>query len=122
MTPIWKLGTVSIIVSGEDDKPDTKLSEHVVLDGVESIIHNFGYGSGIRTLSAYILGNTGEYESLVNYYHTQDIIRLVTDQGNDIWCTIWSISRKRLLDTRRTLPSYQLSIELKKATPEIGTP
>jgi hypothetical protein len=117
MATLWSLGGVDIIVSGDDDKPDTRLSEHVVLDGTESIIHRFGYGSGLRTLTTYILGDTGEYDTLVSGYHNQTPMILFSDQGTEAIYTIWSISRKRLLDTKRTNPSYQVNLELKWNAP-----
>jgi hypothetical protein len=110
---LWKLGNTPLIVTSDDDKPDTRLSEHIVLDGTESIIHRFGYGSGLRTLTAYILGDNGEYETLVSGYHSQENLSLISDQGSEGDHIIWSVSRKRILDTKRTKPVYQVNLELK---------
>jgi hypothetical protein len=111
---LWSLGTVPIIVSAEDHKPETRLSEHIVLDGTQSIIHRFGYGSGVLALTAYILGDDGQYTTLEGYYHNQTLVALTSDQGAQGNFRVWSLTRKRVLDTRRNKPVYQLSIELKK--------
>ncbi len=110
---LWSLGNTPLIVSGEDLKPDTRLSEHIVLDGEESIIHRFGFGSGILSLTAWILGDNGEYQDLEDAYHEQTILALTSDQGSIGNFRIWSLQRKRVLDIKRSKPVYQLSIELK---------
>lgn len=111
--PLWALGDVPLIVSSEEVKPDTRLSEHIVLDGTQSIIHRFGYGNGVRSLTAWILGDTGQYETLQSYYHQQNIVTLSGDLGTIGSYRIWSLQRKRVLDVRRTDPVYQLTLELK---------
>jgi len=111
----WSLGGVKVAFSSDDEKPETRLSEHIVLDGTESIIHRFGYGSGLRTLTGHILGDNGEYATLVSGYHLQTQLSLVSDQGTEGNYTIWSISRKRVQDIKRVKPVYQVTVELKAA-------
>lgn len=113
---LWSLGSTPLIVSELNKKPDARLSEHIVLDGTESIIHRFGYGSGVLSLTAWILGDSGQYATLESGYHSQAIMALTSDQGSIGTFRIWSLDCKRILDTSRTLPVYQVAIELKRTT------
>ena len=123
MTIKWNLSyTVSpgvdriiyIVVNSDTEKPETRLSEHICLDGTDSIIHNFGYGSGTRALSGIMLDNGNEFPILVLGYHLGTQYTLTSDQGSEGTYRIWSISKKRVQDIKRTTPVLQIDLELKK--------
>lgn len=104
---------IDLKVKEDSERPDTKLSEHVVLDGTGSIIHNFGYGAGVRSISAVMLDNGDEYPLLVSGYHNGITYQLVSDQGPEGYYNIWTINKKRLQDISRTTPVLQVDLELK---------
>ena len=117
MAILWNLTTGSTVipyaVKEDSERPDTKLSEHIVLDGTESIIHNFGYGSGTRSLSGILLDNGSDYTVLVSGYHNGTVFTLNSDQGSEGTYVIWTINKKRLQDISRTTPVLQVDLELK---------
>lgn len=100
-------------VRDDTERPDTKLSEHFVLDGTDSIIHNFGFGAGLRALSGVLLDNGNEYSLLVSGYHYGTIYTLYSDQGSEGDYRIWTLNKKRLQDLSRTTPVLQVDMELK---------
>jgi hypothetical protein len=104
---------IRFIVNSDSEKPETRLSEHIVLDGTESIIHNFGYGSGTRTLGGHLLDNGSEYPLLVSGYHAGTLYSLNSDQGVEGTYRIWSLSKKRIQDVKRSTPVLQIEMELK---------
>ena len=112
----WTIGGYRIIVSEDGGRPETRLSEHIVLDGTESIIHNFGYGSNVRTLTAYLLDNPDDYTNIENAQKNGTTMALVSDQGSEGNYKIWTVTRQRVQDIKRTKPVWKLALELKSVT------
>ncbi len=112
-TPKWSLGGVPIFVNSDSYKPDTRLSEHIVLDGVESIIHRFGYGNGVRQIAGHLLDNSDDFVTLESGYHNGTLMTLISDQGTEGTYRIWSLNRKRVQDIRRQKPVFFVEMELK---------
>ncbi len=112
---MWTLGGIRIIVQKDDEHPEVRLSEHVVLDGQESIIHNFGYGSDTRTLSAHLLasGTDYRYNTLKAAFQNGTTMALVSDMGAQGNYKIWNLTRTRIYDISRPWPVYQIGLELK---------
>lgn len=108
----WSLASGVIIVSDDQSKPDSFLSEHKVLDATSTLLHYFGYGSNKRNLKAYLLNNPEHYNNLQTYYRTGMVATLTSDQGTEGNYYITQLNRTRVRDISRTKPVWLLSIEL----------
>ncbi len=111
----WTLGGYRIIVNGDTQKPEPKVSEHFVLDGTQSVFHYFGYGSPSRTLTGHLLDNPDDLASLVDLCNNMTPAALVSDQGSEGNYLIISISSQRIQDIKRVKPVWRFTMELKKA-------
>jgi hypothetical protein len=112
---MWTFAGYRIIVDGDQGRPDPHIGIHDVLDGTESVIHYFGFGSPTRTLSAWLLDNPNDIEDLEDYCEFATPGELVSDQGSEGNWIITSISKQRIRDIKRVKPVWKLTIELKRA-------
>lgn len=113
MSPKWSIGGVPLFVNADSYKPETRLSEHIILDGDESIIHRFGYGNGVRQITGHLLDNPDDFATLESGYHNGTTMTLVSDQGTEGDYIIWTLNRKRIKDIKRTKPVWFVELELK---------
>jgi|WetSurMetagenome_2_1015567.scaffolds.fasta_scaffold01074_4 hypothetical protein len=112
---IWKIGGYDIIVNGDGGKPDPKISEHYILDGHESVLHYFGYGSPSRTLTGHLLDTSDDKPDIDALCETATPSTLTSDQGSEGTWVIMSIQWQRVPDIKRTKPVWRFTMELKKA-------
>lgn len=97
----WKIGGIRIIVTDDSSKPEVKMSEHIILDGQESILHYFGYGSDKRTLKAWLLDNPEYLPVIRNWYRNGSGIILSDPFGNSGAYKINELSFNKVQDIKR---------------------
>lgn len=112
---MWTFGGYRIIVNGDSGKPEPKTSEHFVLDGTESVIHYFGYGSPTRTLTGHLLNNPDDLANLIALNNLATPSALVSDQGSEGNWILMTLQYQRVVDIKRQKPVWRFTMELKKA-------
>lgn len=106
------LGGKRIIVTSDSAKPEVRQSEHIVLDGDNSIYHHFGYGGDKRTIKAYLLDNWQDLPVIRHYHRVGSSIYFSDAWGKNNLYKIWEMSWDTIFDTSRNHPVYLLTMTL----------
>lgn len=97
----WKLGGLKIIVTSDTAKDDVKQSEHVILDGNESVLHYFGYGSDKRTIKAWLLDNPDDIVQIRKWHRVGSSVFLTDYKNVDNPYRIMELSWEKVNDISR---------------------